>query len=112
MIPLHKGGGRCRTGGKRSSAPNAVEKNAPCTFTGWRASCNKLIILTKKKILKMWRAGGESNPSVKYIWSQREYVHLSLVLPDSRRGYGIAFLPMCETHAIPRRSRVCKTDKI
>ena len=30
-------GGRCRTGGKRSSAPNAVEKNAPCTFTGWRA---------------------------------------------------------------------------
>ena len=32
-----------------SSAPNAVEKNAPCTFTGWRASCNKLIILTKKK---------------------------------------------------------------
>jgi hypothetical protein len=63
----------------------------------------------------MWRAGGESNPGVidvKYIWSHREYVHLSLVLPDSRRGYGIAFLPMCETHAIPRRPRVCKTDKI
>lgn len=60
----------------------------------------------------MWRAGGESNPYVKNIWLHREYVHLSLVLPDSRRGYGIAFLPMCETHAIRHGRRVCKTDKI
>lgn len=36
-------GGRCRTGGKRSSAPNAVEKNTPCTFTGWRAERNVII---------------------------------------------------------------------
>ena len=43
-------------------------KKAPCTFTGWRASEHKLIILTKKKMLKMWRAGGESNPCVKNIY--------------------------------------------
>lgn len=29
-------GGRCRTGGKRSSAPNAIrKKNTTYTFTGW-----------------------------------------------------------------------------
>ena len=67
MIPLHKGGGRCRTGGKRSSAPNAIcKKNTPCTFTGWRVERN-VNLITKKKILKMWRAGGKSNPSVRNI---------------------------------------------
>lgn len=37
-------GGRCRTGGKRSSAPNAIrKKNTPCTFTGWRVERNVII---------------------------------------------------------------------
>ncbi len=37
-------GGRCRTGGKRSSAPNAIrKKNTPCTFTGWRVERNLII---------------------------------------------------------------------
>ena len=43
-------------------------KKATYTFAGWMAFEHKLIILTKKKILKMWLAGGESNPCVKNIY--------------------------------------------
>lgn len=54
-------------------------KKATCTFTGWMASCNILIILTKKKILKMLLAGGESNPCVKNIYGLNANMYICLL---------------------------------
>ena len=58
--------------------------------------------------MKLWR-WLESNHYVKNIYGLiANMYNLSIVLPDSRRGYGIAFLPMCEKHAIRHGPRVCK----
>lgn len=114
MVPLHYGCGRCRTGGKRSSAPNAVEKNATCTFTGWMAFEHKLIILTKKKILKMWLAGGESNPCVKNIYGLNANMYIYLLYCPIAAAATESPSCQCVKNTLSVADRVCenKTDKI
>lgn len=87
--------------------PTPLEKNAPCTFTGWMASCNKLIILTKKKILKMWRAGGESNPSVKNIYGLNANMCFDFLdCPIAAAATESPSCP-CVKHTLSLADRVC-----
>ena len=114
MIPLHYGGGRCRTGGKRYPLlPTPFKKNHLHLhrLDGFLKKNNNL---TKKKILKMWLAGGESNPCVKNIYGLNANMCFDFL--DCPIAAAATESPSCQClkNTLSVADRVCvnKTDKI
>ena len=89
-------------------------KKATCTFTGWMAFEHKLIILTKKKILKMWLAGGESNPCVKNIYGFIANMYIYFLYCPIAAAATESPSCQCLKNTLSVADRVCvnKTDKI
>ena len=94
--------------------PTPLKKNATCTFSGWMAFEHKLIILTKKKMLKMWLAGGESNPCVKNIYGFTANMYIYFLYCPIAAAATESPSCQCVKNTLSVADRVCvnKTDKI
>lgn len=89
-------------------------KKSPLHLRRLEGFLKKLIILTKKKILKMWLAGGESNPCVKNIYGLNANMYIYfLYCPIAAAA---TESPSCQcvknTLSVTDRVFVNKTDKI
>ena len=94
--------------------PTPLKKTPPApSQAGWLIE-KKLIILTKKKILKMWLAGGESNPYVKNIYGFTANMYIYFLYCPIAAAATESPSCQCVKNTLSVTDRVCvnKTDKI
>ena len=71
-----------------------------------------LIILTKKKILKMWLAGGESNPYVKNIYGLNANMYIYLLYCPIAAAATESPSCQCVKNTLSVTNRVCEIKQI
>lgn len=112
MIPLHKGGGRCRTGGKRYPLLPTPLKKSHLHLHRLDGFLKKNNNLTKKKILKMWLAGGESNPCVKNIYGLNANMYIYLLYCPIAAAATESPSCQCVKNTLSVTDRVCVIKQI